>query len=501
MSEPVQPRPASVRGPFASILLEWIPNSFVLAVLLGIAFMGHLTHWKLPKFEDVMSGKLFAGHGAHDDEAHAVAPISTNFVELTEKQAKLRSELEFAKVERRPLRESITANGRIVYDQTRLAQLSPRSSGVVWRVEKRAGQLVNAGDVLAIVDSREVGDAKAEYLSALAEYEHRLSTKSRLESAGEGISQKLLLEAATELKKGRIRKMNAFQSLVNLGLVRADISEDTFTSMNDGDRAVRVKRLGLTPELIQEFGDRPISGNLIPLVAPFAGVVVGRDIVVGELATPERAAMTVADITKMWIELGVRREDASVLRLGQEVKFTAVGLPPELPSTLTWISTELDEATHTLTVRAEIENPMVGDAVKGSQQLQRMLAANTFGRGDICVRRQSDALMAPSTALHHDGKQIIVFVPGTTPGTFESRPVSVGISEQGWTEIVSGLNEGDLVVTNGSMVLKAEVARRRADQGEDAPQTSADKRTDKGTQAQPVSEAALKVSTGAVTSL
>lgn len=499
MSEQAPPRPAGANGRFGSLLVEWVPNLLVFAVLLGIAFMGHLTHWKLPKFEDVISGKMFAGHDAHEDDAHGVAPIATRFVELTEKQAKLRDELEFAKVERRPLRESITANGRIVYDQTRLAQLSPRSSGVVWRVEKRAGQLVHAGDVLAIVDSREVGDAKAEYLSALAEYEYRLSTKDRLESAGEGIPQKVLLEAATELKKARIRKLNAFQSLVNLGLVRADISEETFAS-SDGDRAGRVKRLGLTPELIQEFGDRPISGNLIPLVAPFAGVVVGREIVVGELATPERAAMIVADISKMWIELGVRREDAAVLRLGQEVKFTAVGLPPELPSTLTWISTELDEATHTLTVRAEIENPAVAELASGSQQLQRMLSANTFGRGDICVRQQTDALMAPSTALHHDGKQIIVFVPGTNAGTFEPRPVSVGISEQGWTEIVGGLSEGEVVVTDGSMVLKAEVARRRADRGDDTPNTSAESRANKGASGT-VKEAASQISTAEVTTL
>lgn len=476
--------PSAWRSSFAKIALEWLPNILVLAILLGIAWMGHLTHWKMPKFEDVISGKLFAGHAGHDEHGHEATGHVSQFVELNAKQSRLNDELEFAVAERRPLREKIAANGRIIYDMTRLAQLSPRSAGVVWRIEKHAGQSVQAGEVLAIIDSREVGDAKAEYLSATAEYEHRFSAKERLQTAGEGISQKLLLEATTELKKARIRKLNAFQSLVNLGLIKSDVTEESLMKMSESDRTRRIKSLGLTPELIEEFSARPISGNLIPLVAPFAGVVVGREIVVGEHASPEKPAMIVADTSTMWIELGVRKEDASVLRLGQEVKFTAVGLPPGLPSKITWISTELDEATHTLTVRAEIDNPIVGEVSPGAEQQQRLLAANTFGKGEICVRQATDALMVPSTALHHDGKRIIVFVPDSTAKSFEPRAVSVGVSDGGWTEVVSGLQDGDRVVTHGSVSLKSEMAKRRADTGEE-PAPPAQPTTTNNTGSQP----------------
>ena len=161
----------------------------------------------------------------------------------------------------------------------------------------------------------------------------------------------------------------------------------------------------------------------------------------------------------MWISLQVPKEEVPKLRIGQPVYFRIDGVPEELTSKIGWISTEVDEETRTLQVRAEVENPVVHPdepTVTG----QRLLRANTFGSGRILVRTNPSAVVVPTECIQSDGINDLVFVKaGET--TFEGRIVFRGMSDENYTEIEGPVKPGDQIVQHGSHILKSQVLLSR----------------------------------------
>ena len=93
--------------------------------------------------------------------------------------------VDIAVVDQKPLVEAVAANGEIVYDETHTAHLASRVAGTVWRVEKKVGDQVRKGDILALVDAAEVGRAKADLLQAIANLRRETSRCRSLAAAGQ----------------------------------------------------------------------------------------------------------------------------------------------------------------------------------------------------------------------------------------------------------------------------------------------------------------------------
>jgi multidrug efflux pump subunit AcrA (membrane-fusion protein) len=177
----------------------------------------------------------------------------------------------------------------------------------------------------------------------------------------------------------------------------------------------------------------------------------------GEHVSPSDRQFVVADNKRMWIKLDVRQEEASRLRIGQRLTFAAEGLPEEIVSTVSWISTELDEQTRMLKVRAIVDNPRALGPTEGAGDM-RTLRAQTFGTGRIRVDAVAQTLVVPKEAVQMDGTAALVFVQ-VGPQTFEARPVDVGIQGPGVAEVRHGLRMGEVVATAGSHSLKSELLR------------------------------------------
>ncbi len=232
---------------------------------------------------------------------------------------------------------------------------------------------------------------------------------------------------------------------------------------------------------------KTLTANLLPLTAPFAGVVINRNMVIGELTSTATPQFVLADISQLWVMVDVRREDANRLARDQEVLFvpdgaredrneeaglyastlsllsagclpTALSLLPErvefAVGKVDWISSEVDEKTRTVRVRAVIPNQ------------QHRLRPHTFGNGWITIRSSPAALVVPNTAIQADGPYQFVFVQRDAQ-TFEPRLVQTGIKDDKFTEILSGVSMGEKVVTTGSYVLKSEMFRDRLGGGDD----------------------------------
>jgi membrane fusion protein, heavy metal efflux system len=371
--------------------------------------------------------------------------------------------IEVAPVSRSEIVEAITASGQISYDPTRVA---PVYSTVVGRVAEilppgRLGTHVKKGDVLALVSAVEVGKAKNDFLTAVAQLTLKEKNFAALEMlAPQGaVAASRLREAETAYREAQINAASAQQTLANLGL---PVRLDEFKKLTLEQYTRQVQTLGIPENMIGRL-DAGASANLLAVRAPIDGVVIEAKMVAGETSNPQKNLFVVADTSRMWLTLHVRSEDVKYLhvrddetgRPGQPVRFEPDGEKHEVTGELVWKSTTVEARTHTVPFRADLPNP------------DGHLIAHTYGSGHIILRDEKDAIVVPSDAVHWDGEAHIVFVRDKhfldqgAPKVFHVRTVRPGVNDGTMTEIIAGVLPGEIVATRNSASLRAELLKSR----------------------------------------
>lgn len=338
----------------------------------------------------------------------------------------------------RPMTDSVVVNGEVDYDRTRFVQIAARAAGVASRVEGKLGQAVQEGDLLALVDSAELGRSKAELLEAQAAVDVTRRALERIErSAGAGFrTESERLEAEAVARQAKARLFNASQALQNFGL---SLPEEDITPEALG-------RLGL-PEEQHLNGGRSGSVSLLPIRSPMSGAIVALHVVPGEAVETGRTLFEVADTRRMWVTMDVPLSEAHRIAVGQEVVFRPDDARDELVyGGISWISTAVDEMTRTLKIRADVENN------EGS------LRANIFGRAQVVVRISQNAIAVPSEAVQWEGCCYVVFVHLGNE-IFETRKIRLGARDAAFTEVLVGVLPGEIIATGGSNVLKSEILK------------------------------------------
>lgn len=446
---------------FVSSATSWALSIATTAALAAVGWFGHATHWTFG------IGGEHGGHAtvgaSHDADASETSAVDGT-VRFPSQAALERSGIEVVPVEKRPMVSELVCNGVVAYDERRIAQLSTRVPGSIWRVEKRLGDAVHKGDVLLVIDSQDVGRLKAEFLNALVVYESRREQLSILEEVKSAVMGRQLREAKAAMREARNHLSNAEQALVNLGF---DVSIREYEPLDDETRAARIRTLGLPPALVAGLDSALVTSNLLPLYAPFDGIVVGREAVVGEVIEAAKPIFEVADVSTMLLVLNVSKEDADKVAIGQPVRFRPDGSAEEFASRITWISTEVNEETRTLQVRAEVANraePKPGAPHEPGHELR----AHTFGSGRIEIDRRGTAVVVPRSSVQWDGSRWVVFVPAGE-ASFLARPVEPGVRAGDVVEIASDAAVDPLfthVVGAGSHVLKSQILLERMEKGE-----------------------------------
>ena len=446
-------------------LPAWVTTAGVLGGLAGVAVWGHETDWTFTHFVHHAPHELHHPTQAALPESASDSGAHVDLVSATDLK---NAGVVVGHATTRPMSEQIVAHGEVTYNQNKVAQLSARVPGTVWRVEKQVGDEVRKGDVLALIDASDVGRAKSEFLQALVQAELKQQTLDRLNAVGDAVPQRQLREAQSALREATVARFNAQQSLVNLGL---PIRFNDLAELSDEARARKIHFLGISTDLTDGFDPAHTTANLIPLVAPFDGVVIRREIVIGEVVAPDKPQFVLADTRTMWLKMSVRKEDAIRLAVSQIVDFEADGVPGTVHCRLAWISTEVDEKTRTVQARGEVNNPLlgtnssaafVGTSSSPSQSENRLLRANTFGTGRVRIREEPLAVVVPEKAIVWDGKRHLVFIPRADGVSFEPRIVGLGVTHDGFTEVMEGLQTGEAVVIEGSHTLKSEMAEQLA---------------------------------------
>jgi cobalt-zinc-cadmium efflux system membrane fusion protein len=400
-------------------LLGQIPTVLVLAALVGLGWWGGRHDWKV----DRMLGRTPPETEKKEKEDYpGVGPMTLDSPESAEKAG-----LETEEANLREMTQEVRANAVLAFDQTRYAQLAARVPGTAWRVFRQAGERVQKGEVLALVAAAEAGQARTNFLTALGQHDMKNEHLHHVTEAGGALPAHQVREAQMALREARLRLLTAQQTLANLGLF---IRLEDLKGLSDDAAARRLRLLGLPQQMAADPG-ADLPANLLPLVAPFAGQVVRRDIVVGELVGPAQPQFTIADLSRLWVQLDVRQEDAGQLALGQEMIFQADSTGQSATGRLAWISPEVDPKTRTVRARAEVANP------------DGRLRPATFGSASVVIRLTTKVLTVPDRAVQYDGKGHMVFVrcdDSEMPNQrFCPRLILPGLRAEGHVELLDSL--------------------------------------------------------------
>ncbi|WP_404309639.1 efflux RND transporter periplasmic adaptor subunit [Neorhodopirellula lusitana] len=351
-------------------------------------------------------------------------------------------------------RQYVTADvrmvGKIEYDETRLAHITAWVPGRLERMfVDYTGVEVNKGDHMVQIYSEALYTAQEELLAA--------TRRDRPQSSSRFIEPLDLAESARE----------------------------------------KLRLLGLTPEQIQTIEQRGKSSETVTIYSPVGGVVVSKMKQEGDRVQTGDRIYTVADLNHLWVLMDAYESDLAWLRYGQDVEFTTEAYPGEVfHGRIAFIDPVLNEDTRTVKVRVNVSNDdgrlkpemfvraiVKSNVAAGGRVLDASLAGKWIspmhpeivkdqpGDCDICgmplVRAESlgyvtaeptDAakpLIVPTSAVLLTGTRAIVYVqiPDADKPTYEGREIVIGPRAGDFYLVKAGLNEGDLVVTNGNFKL------------------------------------------------
>jgi cobalt-zinc-cadmium efflux system membrane fusion protein len=334
-------------------------------------------------------------------------------VRLASAETARKAGIETKVVEPRAFAPALEVIGRTDFDQNRLAQLSPRTEGVIRAVHADIGDTVSEGQPLIELASGAVGDDQARLAAARARVQAAKAALAREESLSkDGISPRKNVEAArAELAAAQAEHESALASLGAAG-----------ASPGTG------------------------RGHYV-LTAPFAGTVVARDAVIGRTAASGQVLMQIADLSMMWAILEVPESDAALVEPGQKVTLRFDAWNGEArEATVGRVAASVDPQTRTVRVRVDLPNT------------DRRLKAGLFVRATIHIADPRQSLLIPESALQRAEGHPIVFVK---EGDAVYVPVAVktGAAVRDEVEILDGLAAGAEVVTVGAFLLKTEVLK------------------------------------------
>jgi len=355
--------------------------------------------------------------------AKAQASDEKQSIKLTEEQIAA-ARIELVTAQAGTLVRRLTVPGTIVPHADRLAHVSVKLMATVGELRKKLGDPVAKDEVVAILESREVADAKSEYLA------NKLTSELNQDLAER---DKALWEKRFAPEQQYLRSRN----LAATSRVRFDIARQ------------KLLALGLTEKEIAALPDEPEALlRLQEVRAPMAGRVVERKVDLGTAVgrdNLETELFVIADLDRVWVELAVSPADLPLVREGQNVVITVRAAKEKAEGKIVFISPLLDKDTRSARVVAEIGN---GEGI---------WRPGSFVTAAIAVDEQAARVVVPSSAVQSFGSDKVVFV--RSADGFEKRPVGLGRNDSRLTEIVSGLQAGEVVAAANAFLLKAEMLK------------------------------------------
>jgi membrane fusion protein, heavy metal efflux system len=362
---------------------------------------------------------------AHDEKKAVHERHDDTLVKLSDRQVDA-GKFGVTEVAGGTLSKRIAVPGSIVPSGDHIARVAVRLLGTVAELRKRLGDSVEAGEVVAVIESREVADAKSEYLGArlVFDLQQTLFNRSTRLFEGKVLSENDFLRARTTFDDARVKIETARQKLF---------------------------ALSLTTDQIEALPQQPVETlRRQELRAPIAGRVAERRVELGALVGregQESELFVITDLSVVWADLAVATSELSAIHEGQKIMLSGGG--ESSPATIMFVSPLLDKETRAARVVASVDNAA------------RKWRPGSFVTAEIPIDEAPAAVAVPKTALQSIKGETIVFV--RNENGFEARKVTAGRQDARLAEISAGLAAGERIATTNTFVLKADLGKAGAE--------------------------------------
>jgi cobalt-zinc-cadmium efflux system membrane fusion protein len=312
-----------------------------------------------------------------------------------------------------------TSVGTINFNENMQVQVFSQYQGKIIRAFYNVGDDVRQGDILFTIDSPDLLQAESTLLAAAGVLELQKRTLARLTGlvkAG-GTAQKDVDQAASDQQT----------------------AEGNFKAAKD---AVRI--FGRTDDEIEQILSVRRVESTLKVASPISGRIVTRNAAPGLLTQPgvPPPPFEVADVETMWMIANVIETDAPAYKLGQDVDVSVLAYPDKVfKGHVTNLGSTIDPNSRRQLVRSEIDDP------------EHLLRSGMFASFRIRVGGPIRSLAVPSSGVIREGDGTMKVWMTADRRRFSKRTVNVGIEQDGWSQILDGLQPGETVVTEGSGLL------------------------------------------------
>jgi len=394
----------------------------IIPVVIGLAFYmlrsDGATGRPVPRVEES------SGPGSPVPRADSEA-VSSGPADLTISPEMVeRMRLKFAEVSIIPISGRLRTTGTVQPNAYRETPVNPLVGGRVTSVRTELGQFVREGQILATIHSEELADAQMKYLTVDANLQFHVSQAKRYEKLSDigAVSKQELEEVVSKLREHHAEHASLREKMLLYGLTEQEI-----LALKN---AAQVR-------------------SEVPIHSPTSGVITARGINLGQVITMRDKLFDVTDLSSVWVIANVYEKDFAVMRLGTPVTVTTPSYPGRtFRGTISYVDPIIDQQTRTARVRIETPNP------------DRMLKLGMYVDAFIGAGVLQQATAIPESAVQSVGSDHVVFVP-VGEGRFQMRRVLIEPAEGDLYRVLSGLSEGEKVVTEGSFFLRAEMTRNR----------------------------------------
>jgi membrane fusion protein, heavy metal efflux system len=367
-----------------------------------------------------------AGCGRQSTGGESSASYGTNPVTSTEPHLFTVPEnqmphVQVVAVSRTNLPQVLRLPGSVTYNAFETTPVISQVGGPVTRVLVVPGQFVRARQPLCDVSSPEFSQLRSTYLKSQDAEELAEKNYARAKDlyAHHAIAEADLLSAQSARNQAEADLQAAEQSLAVLGIKNLAVLAEASTSPD------------------------------IPVLAPVSGEIVERLVAPGQvLQAGSTRVFTISNMSTVWVMVSVFQQNLGAIHLGDPVTIETDAYPEKFHGRISYIAPALDPATRTLQVRVVTENP--GLKLKKDMYVTAVVRAGTI----------PNALGVPDAAVLRDSENRPFVYVAEGSNQFGERQVSIGASEAGSTQILSGLKAGERVVANGSLFLQFAISRQ-----------------------------------------
>ncbi len=339
-----------------------------------------------------------------------------------------------------PWQSSVTVPGRLMLDPSALATIGSITEGRITHVLVRVGDRVRAGQVLVLIHSHEIMDARSALASAIAKLSAAEAERDLASSAADRAAR--LLEAKA-MSKAEVERAEVGRRVAAATYQQAIAERDRARAMID-----HLVGTGNVPALADEHD--------VLIRTPIGGVVTSRDAQPGTVVLPGAPLVSVGNPDRLQLQMHLSADAAAGVQVGATVRFALTETPTtKMFAIVSRVAPTVDTVTRTIEVIA------VPNGASRGARAESFVQAELFGTGG------SPALVVPSSAVQAlEGDTVVIVADQRGEGLhIQAVRVRTGRRAGDRTEILSGIMPGRRVIAGSAAIAKAELIKRRSPDG------------------------------------